>query len=288
MRRGSVLRRRRVGPTSRPDCAARSDPRPPERPADQSIAQGRPVSRRGLTTRPAASGSPLCDSHVQREQRPSRLLLSRNAVAARSSAQTIPSGAKGSRSRRRGTRLVWPEAIVRAGGAAATASHPSERLASLNLEASLPRGSRSATSGERNFRRNRSRCASSSTCPYRCGRVYVMACYRCVVVITADREPVREPIGVCLRCDAMACERGGELDKLYPRFICGMCEKDRLSSGSGGLPSPAPAQLRARRGNPRADREHLNVPLINNITTSARKGDSNGTRHLLRRRRHDR
>ena len=23
-----------------------------------------------------------------------------------------------------------------------------------------------------------------------------MACYRCVVVITADREPVREPIGV--------------------------------------------------------------------------------------------
>ena len=66
-----------------------------------------------------------------------------------------------------------------------------------------------------------------------------MACYRCVVVITADREPVREPVGVCLRCGGMACERDGELDHLYPQFICGMCEPDRLSR-SGGLPPHGP------------------------------------------------
>lgn len=74
-----------------------------------------------------------------------------------------------------------------------------------------------------------------------------MACYRCIVVITPEREPPREPVGVCRRCGAMACERDGALDQLYPKFVCGMCETSRLSS-SGGFPPPDPPGPRGGGG----------------------------------------
>jgi hypothetical protein len=74
-----------------------------------------------------------------------------------------------------------------------------------------------------------------------------MACYRCVVVITRDRETPQEPVGVCRTCGSMACDRDGELDRDYPQFICGMCEPGRLSS-SGGLPPHEPPGPRGGGG----------------------------------------
>jgi hypothetical protein len=64
------------------------------------------------------------------------------------------------------------------------------------------------------------------------GTIAGVACYRCLVVITAVREDPKESIGVCRRCGSLACDRDGELDRDYPEFICALCEPERLTRSS--------------------------------------------------------